>query len=335
MKAITHVCLLIAVAFCVLISSNAVAKEFYKKPKVQAYIKHVAKKYDFKKSKLDELFSQVTFNNQVIKLITQPYEAKPWYVYRKHLISKRRVREGVAFWKKHQKALQRASKVYGVDPSVIVAIIGIESQYGRNQGGFKVINSLATLAFGYPRRAQFFRRELTQFLLFTRNEKINPMKVKGSYAGAIGQPQFMPSSYRQYAVDFSNSGARDLQNSSIDVIGSVANYLHQHGWQKQQPTVIKAKAENKKYLKLPHRRHKPTLSLERLKRYGITPIKAVSNKHKYLLIVLKGRHKAHIWLGYKNFYVITRYNHSNLYAMAVYQLSQLIKNDYKKSLKKA
>ncbi len=323
---IAAVLILVATLFSV---SHATPKPFNQRPEVKRYINHLAKKYDFDRAKLNNLFANVTIDDRVIALMKRPYEAKSWAVYRKHFLTKQRIDGGVKFWQQHAKTLAQAQRKYGVPPSIIVAIIGVESRYGNIQGKFSVFNTLATLAFAYPKRAKFFRNELTQFLLFTREDKVDPLSIKGSYAGAMGQPQFMPSSYRHYAVDFSGNGKRDLANNPQDVIGSIANYLKENGWQRGKPIATQAMINGQKYRQLNLKIRKPTYTTTTLAKYGIKPTGKVNSAAKIKLIKLNGMSGAgpH-WLGYYNFYVITTYNPSNQYAMAVYQLSQAIKKAY-------
>ena len=232
----------------------------------------------------------------------------------------------MTFWQQHAITLQRAQRQFGVPASVIVAIIGIESSYGKNKGKFRVIDALSTLAFNYPRREKFFTKELTEFLLLTREQKLAPLKVYGSYAGAIGQPQFMPSSYRQYAIDFANNGKINLSDDTIDVIGSIAKYLHTHGWKSQQPVAVPSKLANDKYLALIKENPQPTMTIQQFARYGITPLKHINKTAQATLVNFAINFTPSYWLLLHNFRVIKRYNPSNSYAMAVLQLSQAINN---------
>lgn len=310
---------------------------------INAFIAVQAKQNHFKRKQLAELFDKVKLLPEVIYSISKPYEAKPWYEYEKLFITEPRIDQGVKFWKNHEKDLQRASKKYGVPIPIIIAILGVETIYGQQQGGYRVIDSLTTLAFNYPKRAPFFQKELREFLLLTRKEKIDPLEPKGSYAGAIGQPQFMPSSYRQYAVDFSGDGKKDLVNNDSDVIGSVANYFKQHGWVPGGMIAVPATVKGTRYKvllrnqKRHHTSYKATHSLRDLQRYGVTPTKKIKNtKQKSLLIDLQADdNKTLYYLTFHNFYVITRYNSSKLYAMAVLELSQEIQAAYDKAKSKS
>jgi membrane-bound lytic murein transglycosylase B len=212
----------------------------------------------------------------------------------------------------------------------VVAIIGVETRYGKNQGTYKVMESLSSLAFEYPPRAEFFKSELEQYLLLCREQQFNPLDLKGSYAGAMGLPQFISSSYRHYAVDFAGHGHADLLTSPTDAIGSVANYFKMHGWKKNQPVAFHASVSGKDYsLLLADRKNpKPIHPANTLQHYGISFKEKLPEGSLVALVELEQPHKSEYWLALDNFYVITRYNHSSLYAMAVYQLSEQIKQRY-------
>jgi membrane-bound lytic murein transglycosylase B len=293
------------------------------------FIDDMVRKHDFNSVKLVTLFSKVRPRPDIIKAISNPAEAKPWFQYRKIFLTESRIKGGVAFWKRHAKVLARAYKVYGVAPEYIVAIIGVETRYGKYKGHYPVIEALTTLAFDYPKRGRFFRRELEQYLLLTREEKINPLKLKGSYAGAMGGPQFISSSYRRYAVDFDNDGKRDLLNNTTDMIGSVANYFHVHGWRRGAPVTTRALIKGTVFRSLLKLGVKPHTSLYRMKRYGVVPKGGLTDEHIAAIIELETKKGHEYWLGMNNFYVITRYNRSPLYAMAVHQLAREIARRYR------
>lgn len=286
----------------------------------------MATRYGFDRDRLVQLFSQVHWRDDIIARISRPAEqSKPWYAYRAIFLDPQRIEGGVAFWRDHAAALARAHKIYGVPPEVVVAIIGVETRYGRFTGKDGVLNALTTLAFDYPPRADFFRSELEQYLLLTRAEHIDPLSLRGSYAGAMGLAQFMPSSYRTYAVDFDGDGHRDLWHDPIDAIGSVANFLNAHGWQAQRPIVRAARVQGTAYRRLLDRGLEPRYSIRQLRRYGVRPQTPVDQSLAAILLELEGREGAQYWLGFNNFYVITRYNHSPLYAMAVTELARAIR----------
>ena len=293
---------------------------------VRDFIENMNKKYGFKADDLLKAFAKVDINQKIIDAISRPAEAKPWYEYRPIFMTDKRINGGVEFWKQHDAALSRAYKEFGVAPEIIVAIIGVESLYGKHRGRYSVLESLSTLAFNYPKRGGFFKSELEQFLLLAREENMDPVEIKGSYAGAMGKPQFIASSFRQYAVDFDNDGKRDLWEDSVDVIGSVANYFAKHNWRKDQPVASKASVNGNAYKAIVKKGIRPHTELAKLLKKGIKiEDDDFPANEKAALIELETKDGVEHWVGMDNFYVITRYNHSELYAMAVYQLSKAIK----------
>lgn len=299
-------------------------------PAVQAYITEMAHHHHFDPARLQQLFSQVRLQPSIIARITRPAEkTKPWYQYRAIFLDRARIEGGVEFWRQHAAALTRAQRIYGVPPQIVVAIIGVETRYGRFTGSDRVLDALTTLAFDYPPRADFFRSELTQYLLLTRQEQIDPLSLQGSYAGAMGLPQFMPSSYQQYAVDFDGDGRRNLWDDPVDAIGSVAHFLSAHGWRRGQPIVRAATVKGSAYRGLLSQHLAPQHSVGELRADGVTPLKPVAGSLKGVLLELQGRSGPKYWLGFNNFYVITRYNQSPLYAMAVAELARAIRHNYK------
>ena len=314
--------------------SKAPAHQFNQNPRVQQFINRMASKYHFSKKSLKSLFSKTHYQSHVIKKMTTPYESKPWYTYRSFFLTTNRIKSGAKFWTKNEKLLKRAEKQYGVDPAIIVATLGIESKYGKHQGEIRVIDALSTLAFYYPSRQRFFTKELREFLLLARELDINPLKIKGSYAGAVGQPQFMPSSYRYYAVDFSGNGTADLLHSNADVIASIANYYKKHGWKQNALITIRANIKGKKFKSFIQTRPKPKWSLRYLAKKGITPTQKLNKKQKVGFFDLQGERTKQYWIAFNNFYVITRYNTSRLYAMAVVQLAEQIKMLHNKNFNK-
>lgn len=309
------------------ISAHASAGEgIAERPEVRAFIQNMASRFNFDESDLNQLFNQVVIQDKVLESISKPAEAKPWYAYRKLLLTDTRIQEGIAFREKYADALQKAEIRYGVAPEVIVAIIGIETRYGQKMGNYRVIDALATLSFDYPRRADFFRKELLQFLLLCRAEGINPTDPIGSYAGAMGIPQFMPSSYRQYAVDLDSDTHRDIWSNPTDAIGSVANYLAQNGWQNGEPVAFPARVAGTAHSRLLDKGLKPTHTLDELKRAGVTIETHPAGGLRAHLLSLEGEQGPEYWVTFNNFYAITRYNHSPLYAMLAYELSEAVKN---------
>jgi len=292
---------------------------------VISFIDEMVAKHDFQRAELVALFEKVQPRERIIQIMTAPAEGKPWNKYRPIFVNEARISGGVDFWRENSEALARAEQQYGVPAEIIVAIIGVETRYGGNMGGFTVIDALATLAFDYPPRAAYFRSELEQFLLLTREEKLDPLAPKGSYAGAMGEAQFMPSSYRNYSVDFDGDGRRDLWNSTSDAIGSVANYLSGYGWQRAQPIAALAQVTGDSYQSvLDQKLVKPTRSITEFRTHGVQPQSPLDKDQLASLLRFETDADDELWLGLDNFYVITRYNHSHRYAMAVYQLSQEI-----------
>ena len=302
------------------------------RPEVQAYIEELIAEHGFSRAALTEVFSQTQRQQKIIDLMKRPAEKRlQWHDYRKILIDDARVRQGAVFWANHESTLQRAYSEYGVPPEIIVAIIGVETRYGRITGSHAVMDALSTLAFDYPPRAVFFRKELTQFLLLAREEAKNPLSLNGSYAGAMGFGQFMPSSYRNYAVDFDGDGSRDIWLNEKDAIGSVANYFKQHGWQgtgliaKQ----VQLSSDATVAMEMANDSLKPTHSVAQFASMGVAT-EDLAKGDTAALFEMKQANGSDYWLGFNDFYVITRYNHSRLYAMAVLQLSEAIAEAYAK-----
>ena len=264
------------------------------------------------------------YRQSIIDAISRPAERKPWYQYRPLFVNSGRAMGGIEFWEENADLLARAEETFGVPPEIIVAIIGVETRYGKHVGRYPVVDALSTLAFGYPKRAAFFRKQLEHFLLLSLEENIPPSDANGSYAGAMGKPQFIPSSYRSYAVDFDGDGRRDLWNSNADVIGSVGAYFQRHGWQRNGPVAVVARGAGANHDKLVEAGMKPSLSMDALQAAGLQVDTALPHGALASLVKLETEDGAEYWVGLNNFYVITRYNHSNLYAMAVYQLSREI-----------
>jgi len=296
----------------------------------ERFVLQMVRDRGFDRRELTALMEQATYSREIVAAMRRPYEARPWYKYRPIFLTDERIRKGVAFWHRNRALLKRARTAYGVPPWIIAAIIGVETDYGGNLGRHRVIDALSTLGFSYPKRADFFLEELTEFLLLVREEALDALAVKGSYAGAMGLPQFIPSSYRAYAVDFDGDGQRDLQGSTADAIGSVGNYLARHGWRTGEPVAFAAKAGRKAPTGLtPAGKQpvRPTIHRDRLATAGILVDGSLPESARVTLIRLMAP-KPEYWLGLENFYVITRYNHSNLYAMAVYQLGREIQARY-------
>ena len=314
-----------ALLACLLLSACAQAPAtdaIMKRADVQQFIAEVAQRHAIPPGEISAILSQARLSNQIIAAISRAAEALPWHRYRQIFLQPDRVKGGVQFWRENSAALERASSAYGVPAEILVAIIGVETRYGRNAGGYRVLDALATLAFDYPQRAAFFRGELEHFLLLTREQKLEPLTLKGSYAGAMGTPQFIPSSFRRFAVDFDADGRIDIWNSNADAIGSVANYFREHGWQSGGLVALPLAAEVAPDASLLADDLEPGLTPAILAQSGIVSPLPIPADSKVKLLALELESSREHWLGFWNFYVITRYNHSVHYAMAVYQLSQ-------------
>jgi membrane-bound lytic murein transglycosylase B len=289
----------------------------------------MAARHQFNKAELNRVFSQARRRDDILELMSKPAEKElAWFEYRKIFLTQSRINGGVAFWRQNADILTKAEQKFGVDAQIIVAIIGVETRYGGNTGRHRVLDALSTLAFDYPPRSKFFRGELEQFLLLAREENIDLLTTQGSYAGAMGYGQFIPSSYRHYAVDFSGDGKRDLWDSPMDIIGSVANYFHKHGWQAGAPVTTRATITGDKFTALLEKGYKPNTLLPAMRTAGITPAMSLPDDTLASLFKLEQKDGPEYWLGLNNFYVITRYNRSPLYAMAAYQLSEEIRKAY-------
>jgi membrane-bound lytic murein transglycosylase B len=243
----------------------------------------------------------------------------------------KRIKGGVTFWQENEVALSEVESKTGVPAEIIVAIIGVETQYGENTGHYRVIDALSTLGFAYPKRSQFFLDELENFLILCREEKMDPLEPTGSYAGAMGIPQFMPSSYRAYAADFENDKKRDIWNNPADAIASVANYFIKHNWQKGGDVAFQVTAEGDAYQQALTKGLKPDLKWLDLQALSVSSQQALKQDEMVKLLSYQQVEESDLWVGLHNFYVITRYNHSSLYAMAVYQLSVAINEKMKLS----
>lgn len=305
---------------------------FSARPEVSGFIDRMVMDHAFERDRLVEIFDQIVLREDIIAAITRPAESKPWFKYRLIFLTPERIRLGIDFMATNREALARAEEVYGIPPEIVTAIIGVETFYGRQAGGYRVLDALATLAFDYPPRSAFFLGELEQYLLLTQEEGIDPLALTGSYAGAMGKPQFMPSSYRNFAVDFDGDQKRDLWNNTEDAIGSVARYLHEHGWEQKQAVAAPASVEGDGYQAFVDKGLAPKTPLGELRRSGVVAAASLPEDLPAALIRLEGESAPEYWLGFNNFYVITRYNRSPLYAMAVYQLSEEIRNHPQKGV---
>jgi len=320
------------------------AKDYRGYPQVQSMINTLVEENHFKREELEKLFSQVEVQHDSLHAFVPSHKAQvrqtaaptakkirqakilkkfygPWDRYAKSILSTRRIIDGVSFVKKHENTFLRVEKKYGIPKEYIAAIVGIESAFGKNVGKYPLFDTLVTLAFEENRRNKFFKKELMEFLKLFKRQKLNPKNAKGSYAGAMGLVQFLPSNYEYYGVDFDGDGRISLQCPD-DAIASVANYFKKNGWRKGEPVAIQAKYKGRRFSEY-ETGYKYTYNSNQLK--GITPMGAWSYTGKIRLIKLERKRYDELWFGAKNFFVITRYNHSSYYAMAVHQLAQRIK----------
>jgi membrane-bound lytic murein transglycosylase B len=301
------------------------AGDYQQSPQVAEFVGEMTRDYGFASEQLVRMFAEVERKQVILDAISRPAEkVKQWKDYRPIFITDARINKGVEFWKQHEATLARAGAEYGVPAQVIVAIIGVETSYGGNTGSHRVMDALSTLAFDYPPRAPFFRKELREFLLLTRENQVEPLSLKGSYAGAMGLPQFMPSSFRAYAVDFDGDNHINIWTNPVDAIGSVASYFKRHGWQPGQPvvsaaTVKGAQAEQGLTVGLD-----PVKNVGELRALGWKSADPLADELPVTAFRLEGAEGAEHWLGLPNFFVITRYNRSVMYAMAVNQLAELL-----------
>lgn len=310
----------LAVGGCHVLTSPGAGADPY-----EEFVKEVAARQNLDPAALRGLLGEARVQDGILTTIARPAEGMPWHRYRAIFVTEKRISEGIEFWRQERSLLDRAAAQYGVPPEIIVAILGVETRYGRHQGRHRVLDALVTLGFHYPPRSEFFRSELEQYILLTREEGLDPTEVRGSYAGAMGKAQFISSSYRHYAVDFDGDGRRDLINSTADAIGSVANYFRSHGWRPGGPVATEATAP-KVYDHLLQSGLRPEKTLGQLRESGVrTRQPELPDDAEALLLALDQENQVELWVTLHNFYVITRYNHSALYAMAVYQLSQAIR----------
>ncbi len=320
--------LLVFITSILFLSMAAYAADtpFIDRPEVKAFIHEMVKKNHFNENELTILFKHVKVRSSVMKSVRAPLEQRPWHTYQRLFVTEWRIRKGVEFWDKHHEALTQAEKKYGVPASIIVATIGVESKYGLHTGEYPVIDALTNIGFSGSPRAAFFKYELEQFLLLTREQHLDPLKVMGSYAGAIGQPQFMPSSYRRYAVSYSGNSQIDLSHNERDIIFSIANYYNSKGWKTNESVVIPASIVNNKFdIYLNKNNDVKDVKIVPKSTFSHYENNYKKEMHKpYKVIELKSYWGNEYWYGFHNFDVIKRYNSSDLYAMAVFQLSRYI-----------
>ena len=318
-----------ALAMVLLLTPLAAVADYASRPEVQAYLDELSARHGFSRQWLSGVLAGAERKDSIIKAISRPAEkAKPWHEYRGIFVTDERIAAGVDFWHEHAATLAAAAEQYGVAAEVVVAVIGVETYYGRYLGRYRVIDALATLAFDYPRRARFFRGELTEFLLLVREGGHDPFKPMGSYAGAMGYGQFISSSYRAYAVDFDADGVRDIWTNKVDAIGSVANYLARHGWRGQGPAVLPVEIEDPTLDGLANAGLELGHTIGELRDRGITGADALAADARAALFRMQAAGGDEYWLGLHDFHVVTRYNRSAMYALAVVQLADEIRQHF-------
>jgi membrane-bound lytic murein transglycosylase B len=315
----------VALAGVLGLAQQASAGDYQQSEQLAEFVAEMSRDYGFVGEQLNELFSDVERKQAILDAISRPAErVKPWSEYRPIFITDARISRGVDFWKQHETALRKAEAEFGVAPEFIVAIIGVETFYGGNTGSWRVMDALSTLAFDYPPRAPFFRKELREFLMLTREEQVDPLSLKGSYAGAMGLPQFMPSSFRAYAVDFDGDGHINIWTNPVDAIGSVASYFKRHGWQAGGQVASRASVKGTTFEEGLTQGLDPVKSVSELQALGWNTQDQLTPDLPVTAFRLEGAEGSEYWLGLPNFYVITRYNRSVMYAMAVNQLAELL-----------
>ncbi len=314
--------------FLSLFISPFVQAEINDQVAVDKFISKMVEQHQFDRAELVILFQAVEIKPKIIEAMTRPAEGMPWYKYRKIFMRDSRIQGGVQFWQANKESLTIMQQRYGIPEEIIVAIIGVETLYGERTGGHRVIDALATLGFDYPKRSAFFLSELEQFLLLCREEHMNPLEPVGSYAGAMGMPQFMPSSYRNFAADFEGDAKRDIWHNPADAIASVANYFARHHWKTGNDIAFPVTATGDQYQQALTRGLKPDIKAAQLKALHVHLPEQINDDELLKLLSFEQENGQDLWVGLENFYVITRYNHSPLYALAVFQLSQAVKQQY-------
>ena len=318
-----------------LVASTVRGGDYLEREEVRALIDQLVDEEGIERERLEHWLGDARRQEGILEAIASPAERTlSWGEYRALFLDEDRIRQGVSFFREHEALFRRAEEETGVPAEIILAILGVETRYGRHKGTWRVVDALATLGFDYPPRASFFRGQLRHLFLLEEEAGIDPLDVTGSYAGAIGYPQFIPSSYRAYAVDFDGSGRIDLVNSQADAIGSIANYLAEHGWQQGLPVAARARTGDGGSRRSFDRDYNPRLRLGELEQKGATALPCSDENAEFCMnlpastrvaaLELDGAQGPEYWITTRNFYVITRYNHSELYAMAVYHLSRVL-----------
>ena len=325
MKLITN---LLGAALMAIASVNVQAQGYELRDDAKEFARDLEVRHRIPEAETLAILARASYDERVIRYIRPPQKSgvRSWQRYRARFVEPIRIQAGIEFWEDNRETVRAAAQRFAVDEAVIVGIIGVETIYGRYIGNFQLLDALATLAFDYPPRAELFRRELENLFLMAQEQGRAPDEYYGSFAGAIGLPQFLPSSIRNYAVDFDGDGRIDLENSIPDAIGSVANYLHVHGWRLGEPVAVPAVVlDGARVDKLIAAGIEPSLSRQRLVEAGVIPrVDDQTDQPATLVDLVSPGSATEYWLGYRNFYVITRYNRSSFYAMSVFQLAEAI-----------
>ena len=313
-----------AIALHAILASAQSSSGYQHREEVKQFITEMVKKHRFARGRLIRVFRQAQFQPGIVRAMDQPPESAlaSWQAYRAIFINAQRIEAGGQFWERNAEALKRAAAEYGVQEEIIIGIIGVETTYGRNVGTYRVIDALSTLAFDYPKRGAYFRGELENYLLFSRDQGIDPLRVKGSYAGAIGIPQFMPGTYRRFAVDFDGDGQINLATSPADAIGSIGNFLKSYGWARGEPVAYRAEVSGDAWRTLAGAGVEPVHRFSDLRGLGVKVAAALPDETLCALMELETPGQpSDIRVTLQNFFVLTRYNRSNLYAAAVLDLA--------------
>jgi membrane-bound lytic murein transglycosylase B len=296
-----------------------------KRPEIAAFVREVAQHDGLKRAEVRRLLRQAQPQPRILDIMNRPLEkVAPWWMYRERFLTSERIGDGVQFWNDHRAALEKSAAEFQVPPQYIVAILGVETHYGRNTGSYRALDALATLAFDYPPREKFFRSELEEFLVLTRENRLDPLAVRGSYAGALGVPQFMPSQYRRYAVDADTDKRRDLWNDWDDIFASVGNYLREHGWTPGAPVLAETRVDPDPSFELDPRNLELNETIDSLSARGVKVDAELPPETPVVLISAEQPDGPAYRVGFHNFYVLTRYNQSARYAMAVHDLAEAI-----------
>lgn len=309
------------------VTGHAHSSDYSDHPQAQEFIERMASEHGFDKSYVRSVLNNAEKKQTILDAIARPAEkTKPWHEYRKIFLDQKRIDLGVQFWNQNAAILSNVAEQYQVDPAIIVAIIGVETRYGGYMGSYRVIDALTTLGFDYPPRAAFFAGQLEQFFLLAREQNQDPLALKGSYAGAMGYGQFIPSSYRHYARDFDGDGVADIWQNKADAIASVANYFKAHGWQQGEPVAAQVRLTGAIAATELNNKSRPSTSVGEWQKKGVVTAPSQATDKAAALYEYDQVKGKEYWLGFNNFYVITRYNRSHMYALAVWQLSEAIRN---------